>query len=164
MFASLANSAISSRMQDRDAGETRRRRIDFEPDSEIRSVFVKTKLIPKLALAFWFALGGAAFSSPVLLRAPFPQLSDFADDVVTRYQDENHKPVAVKIAVVVQEGAIVNSQTYRPSGVPVVDEAVRRWILYRWKFADHVSGRFAIPLEIRSQLGLDPVRKFVIFR
>jgi hypothetical protein len=121
---------------------------------------VKTKLI----LAAWFALGGAAFASPILLRSPIPQLSDFADDVVTRYQDENHKPVAVKIAVVVREGEIINSQTYRPSGLPIVDEAVRRWIQYRWKFNNNVSGRFAIPLEIRSQLGLDPVRKFVIFR
>jgi hypothetical protein len=121
---------------------------------------VKTKLF----LAAWFALSGVALSNPVLLRSPKPQLSDFADDIVTRYQDENHKPVAVNIAVVVRQGEIVRSETYRPSGVPLVDEAVRRWIQYRWKFGNDVSGQFSIPLDVHSQLGLDPVRKIVLFR
>ena len=121
---------------------------------------MKTPLI----FALWLALGGVANSSSLLLRAPRPQLTDFVDDLVTRYQDENHKPVFVKIAVAVQNGRIVDSSTYTPSGVPAVDEAVRRWVQYQWKFNSDVSGRFAIPLQIKSQLGLDPVRKLVIFR
>jgi hypothetical protein len=114
--------------------------------------------------ALWLALGGVANSSPLLLRAPHPQLTDFVDDIVTRYQDENHEPVFVRIAVGVEDGRIVDSRTYTPSGLPAVDEAVRRWVLHQWKFKSEVSGRFAIPLQIKSQLGLDPVRKIVIFR
>jgi hypothetical protein len=121
---------------------------------------VKTPLV----IALWLALGGVGYSSSLLLRAPHPQLSDFVDDLVTRYQDENHKPVSLKIAVAVQDGQIVDSRAYTVSGLPAVDEAVRRWILYQWKFKSEVSGRFAIPLQIKSQLGLDPVRKLVLFR
>jgi hypothetical protein len=134
--------------------------IDSGLSNRLQELFVKTPLI----FALWLALGGVANSSSLLLRAPHPQLTDFVDDLVTRYQDENHKPVFVKIAVAVQNGRIVDSRTYTPSGVPAVDEAVRRWVLYQWKFNSDVSGRFAIPLQIKSQLGLDPVRKLVIFR
>jgi hypothetical protein len=134
-------------------------RIDSDAENGVQPIFVKTPLIFAVSLA----LGGVAVSSPLLLRAPRPQLSDFVDDIVTRYQDENHKPVAVKIAVAVQQGIIVDSETLKPSGLPAVDEAARRWILYQWKFGHDVSGRFAIPLQIKSQLGLDPGRKIVIF-
>jgi hypothetical protein len=86
----------------------------------------------------------------ILLKHPVPQITQATWKIMQPTLRYSWSPVATKVLITVENGAIKSVVTKQSTGLKAADDDVADWVRTKWRFRPGITGTFNFPVYINS--------------